>query len=213
MFVGFLHTAESNVALFEAAMRDAAPDAHSVHLVRPELLEAAVAGRTAALEAATGAAVADLAASGCGAVVVTCTSLGGIADDLAAEVPVVRVDRPLARAAVRAGATIGVVTAAPTSVAPTLALLIEEADAAGTHPDFLHAHLPDAWQRFAAGGTEDYLALVAAELRDLADRVDAVVLAQASMAPAAAIDLGVPVLTSPMPSVAAALALAAGTGC
>lgn len=56
-----------------------------------------------------------------------------------------------------------------------------------------------AWPRFEQGDQAGYIGEIAACLREVADRGDVIVLAQASMAPAAALcaDLPVPILSSP----------------
>jgi Asp/Glu/hydantoin racemase len=67
----------------------------------------------------------------------------------------------------------------------------------------------DAWTLFEAGDTEGYLDRVAAHARQAADHADVILLAQASMAGAAArlTDLPIPVFTSPSTAVQHAAAL------
>jgi len=64
------------------------------------------------------------------------------------------------------------------------------------------------WDDFRDGRLRDYHGGIAARLRDVAMTADVVVLAQASMAPAADLcrDIGVPILSSPVTGFQAAIA-------
>jgi Asp/Glu/hydantoin racemase len=120
-------------------------------------------------------------------------------------VPVLRIDRPMAEAAVAAGGRIAVVATVESTLAPTRSLLLE--CAAGAPVEIVDAPCLDAWALFAAGDLEGYARRVAAHCRGL--DADVIVLAQASMAPAAELlaDLATPVLTSPRAVVGRAAAL------
>jgi hypothetical protein len=65
-----------------------------------------------------------------------------------------------------------------------------------------------AWDAFLSGDAEDYHSRIAQAARTLSNRCDVVVLAQASMQPAAALlaGLATPVLTSPRSAVEAVAA-------
>lgn len=125
----------------------------------------------------------------------------------AAGVPVLRVDRPaveLAAAAASAGSgRIAMVTSLPTARAVTVSLFrqISDADVAPVVCDDLHA-------LFDAGDPAGFHREVAGRVRREARGVDAVLLAQASLAGAGALlgDFGVPVLSTPEAAVRAALA-------
>jgi hypothetical protein len=68
----------------------------------------------------------------------------------------------------------------------------------------------EAWAEFEAGDLDGYHASIARHVRGLAADFDVVVLAQASMAPVAALlhDLAIPVLTSPRLAVLRAVEIA-----
>lgn len=213
--IGFLHTADAHVATFEALVRRADAHAACVHVVEPALLEVARRdGPTAEVEDAMLSALERLADDGAGVIVCTCSTLGPLAESLGVRlrVPVVRVDRPMARAAVAAGARIGVVAALDSTLGPTRALLRSEAGRAGAAPTVVEACVPQAWAAFEQGDTDAYLRQVGDVARALAGDVDVVVLAQASMlgAVGALADLGVPVLASPPLAVRHVLGTAAG---
>ncbi|GAA2300325.1 aspartate/glutamate racemase family protein [Streptomyces kunmingensis] len=206
MLLALLHTSPAHIPVFDA-LRDAGqPDLTLRHVVREDLLVRAgesgpdsVAGDVRALlEAAR-----DDGADG---VLCTCSSIGGVAEDLAPAlgVPVLRVDRPMAARAVAAGDRVAVVATVRSTFAPTVALVEEEAARAGRAVDVRTVFVDGAWERFLAGDRDGYLDRIAAAVDAVAE-CDAIVLAQASMADAAdRARTALPVLSSPAPGLDAA---------
>ncbi|MFG2989078.1 aspartate/glutamate racemase family protein [Streptomyces sp. NPDC048257] len=199
-----LHTSPVHVPVFDALRDRNHPGAVLRHMVVPELLDRA---RTEGPESVAPALRGLLAEGRAGAVLVTCSTIGATAESLAPAlgVPVLRVDRPMAAAAVRAGARIAVLAALESTLAPTGELLAEEA---GERSVSIRTHLvAGAWDRFEAGDSAGYLARVA-EAADAVTGADVIVLAQASMAGAAdLVTSRIPVLSSPAPGLAAGLAM------
>ena len=173
-FVACLHTAESNIALFEA-VKPASIILN--HTARAELLrEAEAAGvMTGAIATRTRDALAALSGD---AVLLTCSTLGP-----AAKPPAQRVDAALAEAATRQGGWVVVLVALQTTLAPTRAIFAEAAERQGATVEI--CMVPDAWAAFRAGDLARYHALVAAAAA--AEGAAQVALAQASLAPAAAL--------------------------
>ncbi|NED12844.1 aspartate/glutamate racemase family protein [Streptomyces sp. SID9124] len=212
MTLALLHTSPVHVPVFDA-LRDADhPGTVLRHVVREELLAGAAALGPDAVADEVEALVAELAAEGAGAVLCTCSTIGAVAESagVAVGVPVLRVDRPMAAAAVRAGRVTVLATLAST-LAPTRALLDEEAAAAGLPgADVRTVLVEGAWERFVAGDQDGSLDLVAAAADAVTD-ADVIVLAQGSMAGAAdRTTTEIPVLSSPRPGLAAAVAAAEG---
>jgi hypothetical protein len=205
--VGFLHTAEVHVPTFEALARELLPSAGTVHRVDPEALELARRDTTTeGVRAVVAAHLAALHGDGCQVVLCTCSSLGGIAEELSGDgLKVIRIDRPMLRRAVTLGPRIGVLVALTSTVEPTTRLLAEEAAEVGADINVEVSVVEGAWDAFLAGDAETYHAGVAKAARALAGRCDVVVLAQASMEPAVALLAGLetPVLTSPRSAVEA----------
>ncbi|KOV01487.1 arylsulfatase [Streptomyces sp. XY511] len=203
-----LHTSPVHVPVFDGLRDRHHPGAVLRHLVAPELLDRARADGPRSVAPALREL---LAAAGPGPVLVTCSTIGATAEALAPALgaPVLRVDRPMAAAAVRTGPRIAVLTALASTLTPTAELLAEEA---GGRPLSVVPHLvPGAWESFGAGDTARYLSQVA-EAADAVTGADVIVLAQASMAGAADLaTTATPVLSSPAPGLAAALALTAET--
>jgi len=105
----------------------------------------------------------------------------------------------MAERAVALGSRIGVAFASASTLAPTTDLIEACAAAVGHEIAIIPIDATSAWEAFLAGDHDRYAATIAEHVRAQATEVDVIVLAQASMAPAASLlaDLTVPVLTSP----------------
>lgn len=206
--LGLLHTAEEHRATFSALVHELAPGLHDLHVVEPGLLVRARREGPDAVRAELLARLHDLAAAGSAHVLVTCSTLGGLAEALAddAGVPVLRVDRPMAHDAVRLAAgtqrPVLVVAALASTIEPTEQLL---RSCTRDPLAVVSVLVEDAWPLLEAGDRAGYLSATAAGTRSaVATHGPAVVvLAQASAAGAADLltDLGCPVLSSPVRAV------------
>ena len=211
MRIGCLHTAESNVALFNAAREGL--DIQLVHHVRPDLLEATEGegGLTGAIAAETIWALRQLEGEA-DAVILTCSTLGP-AVDLVPEprVPWVRADAALAELAVARGRHLAVLCAAETTLVSTTELFNAAAARLETHPQIDVWLVPGAWEAFKDGNIAQYYLMLADAANVAYDGgADVVAFAQASMA-GAALDArhGIP-LTSPRAALERAIELVAG---
>lgn len=210
--LALLHTSPVHVPVFDALRDETHPDLELRHHVDEDLLSRARERGPDAVADAVRAALVRAAADGARAVLCTCSTIGAVAEAAAPEagVPVLRVDRPMAAAAVAAGERIVVLATVASTLAPTVALIEEEAARAGRPVTVRTLLAGDAWDRFTAGDTEAYVRLVAAAADTVTD-ADAIVLAQASMAPARRLTTTpVPVLSSPRPGLAAGARAARG---
>ena len=201
--IAFLHTAALHIETFERLAREMAPGLRLTHVVREDLLAATekAGGITTAVSLKTQEALLALAEGGARVVVCTCSTLGAEAEKAAgeAEIPVMRIDRPMADRAVREGRTIGICAALRPTLAPTRALIESSAARAGRDVEIREFLFDDVWPAFRQGRLGDYHEGIAARLGEAAREVDLLVLAQASMAPAASLAgaIGAPVLSSP----------------
>lgn len=145
--------------------------------------------------------VAALIGYGVDGVLVTCSSIGAVVDAIAADsaVPVYRVDRPMAESAVAAGSSVGVLATLATTLGPTTDLVEECARTVGRDVEVVPRLCDGAFEALQGGDGGRHDEIVGEELERLAEVVDSVVLAQASMARIAAgrPTGGVPVLSSP----------------
>ncbi|MEV6570963.1 aspartate/glutamate racemase family protein [Streptomyces sp. NPDC051577] len=196
-----LHTSAVHVPVFDALRDRDHPGAVLRHLVVPGLLDRARAQGPEAVAPA----VRELLGGCSGPVLVTCSTIGAVAQAQAdlLGLPLFRVDRPMAAEAVRIGDRITVLASLESTLAPTVALLAEEA---GTRSVSIRTRLvAGAWARFEAGDEAGSLALVV-EAIDAVTDADVILLAQGSMAGAAAsATTRIPVLTGPARGLAAAL--------
>ncbi len=134
---------------------------------------------------------------------ITCSSVPReMSDSLARDfsMPVLKIDYPMARAAVRAGRRIGVAATFPPTLAPTSKLLNDAAAEAGVEIEIVQEVEPAAYDALLANDTETHDRLLLDLIGRLQDEgVAAVVLAQVSMArvlPLVEESARVPVLTS-----------------
>ncbi|MBK5288668.1 MAG: hypothetical protein JJE46_09380 [Acidimicrobiia bacterium] len=199
--VGFLHTAAVHESTFTGLVEDVAPGMHTSHLVDESLL-ADARTRGGVDEDIGDRLLARLreAAIGADVIVCTCSTISGAAEARAEQigVPVIRVDRPMAEAAVAAGARIAVVAALASTLGPTTELLREVATSAGSSLQITEYTGTDAWASFERGDQAGYLRSIAATVDAIPGPVDAIVLAQASMAGAVErCRADVPVFSSP----------------
>lgn len=136
-------------------------------------------------------------------IMVTCSSIGPAVETAAAltKIPVLRVDQPMADMAVAMGTRIGVVATLSTTLEPTSDLVRRRAIAAGKEIELTAQLCEGAFEALMGGKPEVHDAMVAAALKELAQKVDVIVLAQASMARVvgqlAEEDKKVPILASP----------------
>ena len=206
-----VHTVAGLIDLFDELRAAIDPDVPVRHVVQAALLTDAIdAGaltdeirartRDALLEETAGAAL----------VLCTCSTVGPGADDAAAQagVPILRVDRPMAEAAVEAGRRITVAATLATTIGPTAELVADAARRAGKEVEIDSVVFAEARTRLVAGDAEGHERIIAEGLHEAAASADAIVLAQASMTPALArcADIQVPLLTSPRSGLEAAIA-------
>ena len=211
LMLGLLHTAEGHRARFDRLLSELAPrNVGWVHCVREALLRQAldtfpVNTIAAGIESALG----KLHGQGAQQVLCTCSSVGGMAEQVGRQIglPILRVDRPMAEAAVAQGRRILVAACLPSTLGPTTQLLNEVAHAHDRRVEIETLLMENAWPLFQAGDEATFSRQIAAIILATRPRPDAIVLAQASMAPAAQLlkQSPVPVFSSPRLGVAAAL--------
>jgi Asp/Glu/hydantoin racemase len=184
--LGLVHTVPKLCDVFAELASELLPGTKTTVVVDELLLRDTIQRGEVATETRTRLAshVEWLAGSGVDAVLVTCSSIGAVTDGLneRAPVPVVRVDRAMAQAAVRAGRRVGVIATLEATLVPTAQLVAREAAAAGADVEVLTAVCAGAFEALQAGDVDCHDEIVRRELGSLLDEVDVVVLAQASTA-------------------------------
>jgi hypothetical protein len=202
--VAFIHTSPAAVGPLMQFYNEAAPGLEITNLLDDGLLRLLAAGRGedvrrrlgGMLRAAAETYAPELA-------MVTCSSVSReLTDSLAGDFPfpVLKIDYPMARRAVRAGRRVGVAATFPPTLVPTSRLLREAAAEAGAEIEIVEEVAPEAYKALLANDTATHDRLLADAVARLQDKdVSAVVLAQVSMArtlPLIERDARVPVLTS-----------------
>jgi Asp/Glu/hydantoin racemase len=184
--IGFVHTVLGLPPTFGELAHELVPDVDVFHIVDETLL--GITRKTGSLTPATRRRVLgyveSAAEAGADLVVVTCSSIGPAVDashDFV-DVPVLRIDEPMADEAVRLGRRIGVVATLATTLQPTADLVARRAREAGRDVEVVARVCDGAFDALSAGDRDRHDELVRAGLRELIADVDVVVLAQASMA-------------------------------
>ncbi|MFL9861534.1 Asp/Glu racemase [Paraburkholderia madseniana] len=206
-----LHTADSNIALFDAAARAAGFEALELtHVVRADLLAAAeqAGGLTDAIASQTREVLLTLK-DNTHAVLLNCSTLGPSVNEAlaaqAAPVPILRADAALAQRAVENGGKVVVLCTASTTLDPTTRVFAQAATHTGADVDV--QLVSGAWDHFRADDTAGYLSMIAiAADAAYENGADVVAFAQTSMAGAALLVTGgAKPLTTPAIALAAAV--------
>ncbi len=193
-----MQTADPAIRVDHAVREDLLVDARHVGPTDPDLVQRVH-------EAMRGAALAGASIVAC-----TCSTIGGSAEAMpsSGRFTALRIDRAMADRAVQRGPRILVAAALESTLGPTADLIQESAAMQGTRVEIELILIDGAWSHFLSGDHLAYARSIADTIRKAKRLVDVVVLAQASMAPAADLlaDLGVEVLSSPQLGVRSILA-------
>jgi len=185
--VAFIHTSPAAVGPLMQFYAEAAPDLEITNLLDDGLLRLLAAGRgedvrrrlEGMLGAAAGTYRPELA-------MVTCSSVSKeMVESISAAfaLPVLKIDYPMARRAVRAGRKIGVAATFPPTLAPTRRLLTEAAAEIGAAVEIVEDVTPEAYDALLSGDAARHDELLLDAVSRLGNRgVSAIVLAQVSMA-------------------------------
>ncbi|MGH8295872.1 MAG: aspartate/glutamate racemase family protein [Steroidobacteraceae bacterium] len=200
-----IHTAPLMVQVFTPLCRERLPDVKVTQIVNESMIKDTIAAgkvQQSTIDALQTFAEASFKL-GSELVMVTCSSIGPAVDLIQSrfEKPVLRVDEPMAAAAVARGRRIGVAATLRTTLEPTSQLLRRKAQAAGKEVELVECLCEGAFEAVIAGETERHDELVSKAMIERLGGVDVIVLAQVSMArvierlPRGA--LAAPVLSSP----------------
>lgn len=208
--LALIHTSATLVPIFQQLCKAQLPDVATFNIVDDSLVAAIrrQGSLTADIARRVGAYIASAEAGGADHVLVTCSSIGPAVEASApfAGVPVLRVDQPMADAAVQTGRRIGVIATLSTTLEPTADLVRRRAARAGREIELTARLCDGAFEALMAGDAATHDRIVAAALRELAGEVDVILLAQASMARVvdtlAPADRRVPILASPPTAIA-----------
>jgi Asp/Glu/hydantoin racemase len=200
-----IHTISPLLGVFNKLGEELLPGVQFMHILDEPLLERVRQRGHLAPEDSARLGTHVVAAEGIGAraVLVTCSTVSPCVDDVRpqAGIPVVKIDEAMIARAVATGSTIGVVATAASTLEPTRQLLQAQADSAGKKIETDLVLVENALPALLSGDGSTHDSLVKEAVLELAQRVDVVVLAQASMARVLYVipeaERQVPILSSP----------------
>jgi glutamate racemase len=184
--VVFIHTVPPLIEVFSRLAGKLLPGVRVMHILDEPLLEHV--RRQGQLSAADVERLAthiqEAAAVGAEAALVTCSTVSPAVDAVrgGAAIPVIKIDEAMIDEAVRLGAHVGVVATNPTTLTPTQQLLCAAAQRVGKEIAIEPLLVEGALAALLGGDGATHDCLVRDAVESLAERVDVVVLAQASMA-------------------------------
>ncbi len=203
--LGLIHTSATLVPVFAELCAKYIPHVKTFNIVDDSLIKNTIA--CGELTADTSRRVVNYAGSaqdaGADYILFTCSSIGPAVEAAAglSHVPVLRVDQPMADKAVQLGKKIGVVATLSTTLNPTSDLVRRRAIAAGKEIELVPVLCEGAFEALMSGDAATHDQKVGDALKKLANEVDVILLAQASMARVvdtlAEADKKVPILASP----------------
>jgi Asp/Glu/hydantoin racemase len=181
-----IHTGPVLVEVIKPLVRELLPGTRLVNVVDDGLLaEVREAGHltTAVTRRLIGYGVLA-AGAGADAILNCCSSVGEAAELLAriVDIPVVRIDEPMARRAVEVGSRIAVVATLATTLDPTKRLIVRKANENGRDVTVKSYVADSAFDALLAGDAQRHDALVNSAVDRALQENDVVVLAQGSMA-------------------------------
>jgi Asp/Glu/hydantoin racemase len=202
--LAFVHTSHVLVPLFSKLASEIIPEVEVFHITDESLIRNTIAAQhlTKTTVRRLVQAIGSAHEGGASAVMVTCSSIGPGVEvaRMLFDFPVLRIDEPMAQAAVEIGKRVGVAATLRTTLNPTIALIQQTAARAGRSVEIVPSLADGAFEAVLAGNTERHDALLVEALNALLREVDVVVLAQASMArviPQLNVNGGPPILSSP----------------
>ena len=183
---GMVHSVASLVPVFNGLAAELLPDTEVIHLVDEGLLKDMIA--TGRYGPGMGRRLGLLASfaqeSGAEAVMFTCSSLAPLVEEARemVSVPLLKVDEAMADEAVGLGSHIGVIATLYTTLEPTSGLIQERAALKGREVQVETVLCEGAFEALRRGDAATHDDIVSRRLKELMERVEVVVLAQASMA-------------------------------
>lgn len=203
--LGLIHTSATLVPVFAQLCKEKLLNVETFNIVDDSLVRGIMeAGSlTAQIKRRVAGYIESAELGGADYILVTCSSIGPAVEAAAAlmAVPVLRVDQPMADRAVDTGTRIGVVATLRTTLEPTADLIGRRAVQAGKQIELASCLADGAFDALMRGDAPKHDAMVAGALKELSQKMDVIVLAQASMARVvetlAPEDRRIPILASP----------------
>lgn len=202
--IGLLHTVGFLADIFRNLFQESIPDVNSFHIVDEGIIKQLMEndGLTPAIIRRI-ALQANLAMeSGADLILFTCSSTSPAVDTVRnlIDIPIMKIDDPLADKAIDLGEKIGVITTAKTTLKPSIDLISSRAAEKGKPVEIVSTLEKEAFQARLNGNVAEHDRIVKRAIDKLSTQCDVIVLAQASMAhlvEQVQDSCGVPILASP----------------
>ena len=202
--IGFVHTGVPIGMLLKKMMSESMPDIPNFHIVDDSLIQDLLqTGEfTPSILKRLSAQILMAKEAGADIIMVTCSSIAPGVDfaKKLVDIPVLKIDEPMAELAVESADTVGVLATAKTTLVPSVDLINQVAEKKGKPVKVKSKLISEAFDFFLQGDMDSHDRLVKTAGVELARQSDVLVLAQASMSHLAAeIEKasGTPTLTSP----------------
>ena len=198
--ISFIHTGQVHIEKFASLVTELAPNLLVNHVVDESLLiHAQKFGVDSVLESNLMVHLETLSTVS-KVIVVTCSSIGGIAERIGNlnGCKIQRIDQAMADFAVEHGNNILVIAALESTLAPTRELLTKSISEHNANPTLTFYHIENAWDYFLSGQMDKYYDQISAVIISNENKYDLIVLAQASMSGVQnQVNVSIPVLSSP----------------
>lgn len=181
-----MHSADVHIQRFEPLIAPYKDDYELHQVVHKELLDKAesMGGVSDILKEETYDVLKELEMQGADAILITCSTLGVVADEHPeiGNCKVLRIDNLLAEEALMSGSHIAIICAVESTMESTRDLFDQKATELHQEDVTIHMHfVPNAWESFKAGDFEQYSKSIASYITTNIKDADTIVLAQASM--------------------------------
>ena len=202
--IAVLHTVVFLAEMFRKLLQENLPNTENFHVVDESIIQQLLKEGHLTPKIVRRIATHIMLANDAGAdlILFTCSSTSPAVDTIKSlvDIPILKVDEPLAERAVSLGEKIGVVTTAKTTLEPSVNLIEASAARQGKKVQVQAELETKAFEARLSGNIAEHDRLVKDAIRNLARKNNVIVLAQASMAHLAdemKDHLDVPILASP----------------
>lgn len=181
-----VHTAMALVEPTNALFKEYLPDVKLNHIADDSLIQEVIAAGAVTPMVRKRLFSYYNAAVDAGADVIynTCSSIGEVAEmaRLFLNVPLLKIDDPMAEIAVKSGKRIAVISTLPTTLGPTARLIQKKAIEASKHVEIIEGLAQGAFQAMMGGDRDKHDKKIVEITQKVAYQADIIVLAQGSMA-------------------------------
>jgi len=207
----FIHTSAAIVNIFEKLMKEKLPQKDYFNLVDDSIIKdlleedkdlAHDLDTSPSIVRRISRLVIQAAEAGADVIMFTCSSISPVADiaDKLVDIPIYKVDAPMADIAISMGENIGILATVKTTLNPSVNLILKKAEFKKKNVNVESLLISEAFNYFLKGDMEEHDRLIIEKGIKIGEKVDVIILAQASMSHLAeriSKKANVPVLTSP----------------